>query len=47
LRSSKPWLNQPDQGVRTTKVIELTSSSAKSIEDAVEPGIQWADVTLD
>jgi dodecin len=29
------------------KVIELTSSSAKSIEDAVETGIQRADKTLD
>jgi dodecin len=29
------------------KVIELTSSSAKSIEDAVEQGIARADSTLD
>jgi dodecin len=29
------------------KVIELTSSSSKSIEDAVETGIQRADQTLD
>lgn len=29
------------------KVIELTSSSAKSIEDAVESGIARADSTLD
>jgi flavin-binding protein dodecin len=29
------------------KVIELTSSSPKSIEDAVETGIAKADVTLD
>lgn len=29
------------------KVIELTSSSAKSIEDAVETGIKRADQTLD
>ncbi len=29
------------------KVIELTSASAKSIEDAVEQGIQRADATLD
>lgn len=29
------------------KVIELTSSSAKSIEDAVENGIRRADSTLD
>jgi dodecin len=29
------------------KVIELTSSSTKSIEDAVEIGIQRADKTLD
>jgi dodecin len=29
------------------KVIELTSSSTKSIEDAVETGIQRADKTLD
>ncbi len=29
------------------KVIELTSSSSKSIEDAVEIGIAKADATLD
>ena len=29
------------------KVIELTSSSPKSIEDAVETGIRRADATLD
>ena len=29
------------------KVIELTSSSPKSIEDAVETGIKRADTTLD
>lgn len=29
------------------KVIELTASSAKSIEDAVETGIRRADDTLD
>jgi dodecin len=29
------------------KIIELTSSSTKSIEDAVETGIQRADKTLD
>ena len=29
------------------KVIELTSSSPKSIEDAVENGIRRADATLD
>jgi flavin-binding protein dodecin len=29
------------------KVIELTSSSSKSIEDAVEQGIARADSTLD
>ena len=29
------------------KVIELTSSSAKSIEDAIETGIKRADSTLD
>jgi flavin-binding protein dodecin len=29
------------------KVIELTSSSPKSIEDAVETGIKRADATLD
>lgn len=29
------------------KVIELTSSSAKSIEDAIETGIARADSTLD
>jgi dodecin len=29
------------------KVIELTSSSPKSIEDAVETGIKRADQTLD
>lgn len=29
------------------KVIELTSSSTKSIEDAIETGVQRADKTLD
>lgn len=29
------------------KVIEITSSSSKSIEDAVETGIQRADKSLD
>lgn len=29
------------------KVIELTSSSTKSIEDAVEQGVRRADATLD
>jgi dodecin len=29
------------------KVIELTSSSSKSIEDAIETGIHRADKTLD
>ena len=29
------------------KVIELTASSPKSIEDAVETGIKRADTTLD
>jgi len=29
------------------KVIELTASSSKSIEDAVQSGIQRADDTLD
>ncbi|HEX7110274.1 MAG TPA: dodecin family protein [Aestuariivirga sp.] len=29
------------------KVIELTSSSTKSIEDAIETGIKRADSTLD
>ena len=29
------------------KVIELTSSSSKSIEDAVEQGVRRADATLD
>lgn len=29
------------------KVIELTSASSKSIEDAVESGIKRADQTLD
>jgi dodecin len=29
------------------KIIELTASSAKSIEDAVESGIRRADSTLD
>ena len=29
------------------KVIELTASSSKSIEDAVENGIRRADATLD
>lgn len=29
------------------KIIELTSSSSKSIEDAVETGIRRADSTID
>ncbi len=29
------------------KIIELTASSSKSIEDAVENGLQRADQTLD
>ncbi len=29
------------------KVIELTSSSSKSIEDAIETGVRRADQTLD
>jgi flavin-binding protein dodecin len=29
------------------KVIELTSSSTKSIEDAIETGVKRADSTLD
>ena len=31
----------------TAKVIEITSSSSKSIEDAVETGIAKADSSLD
>ena len=41
----KPGLDKPMTTV--AKVIELTSSSPKSIEDAVETGIKRADTTLD
>jgi flavin-binding protein dodecin len=51
-------LTCPHQGLQTeafhrehsmtvAKVIELTSASSKSIEDAVESGIKRADQTLD
>jgi flavin-binding protein dodecin len=36
-----------EDAMTVAKVIELTSSSPKSIEDAVETGIKRADTTLD
>jgi dodecin len=36
-----------EKAMTVAKVIELTSSSPKSIEDAVEQGIRRADATLD
>lgn len=49
-KTSKPMFSSMKIGqVMTTvaKVIELTASSPKSIEDAVETGIKRADTTLD
>ena len=48
--TSKPMFSAMRIGqIMTTvaKVIELTASSPKSIEDAVETGIKRADTTLD
>jgi dodecin len=44
---AKPAKNQESIMSSVAKVIEITSSSAKSIEDAVETGIQRADKSLD
>ena len=49
-KTSKPSFPQLRIGrimTSVAKVIELTSSSPKSIEDAVETGIKRADTTLD
>jgi dodecin len=42
MREEKPAMTNA-----VAKVIELTASSSKSIEDAVENGIRRADTTLD
>jgi flavin-binding protein dodecin len=49
-KTSKPMFSSMEIGQAMTtvaKVIELTASSPKSIEDAVETGIKRADTTLD
>ena len=49
-KTSKPMFSSMMIGQAMTtvaKVIELTASSPKSIEDAVETGIKRADTTLD
>ena len=49
-KTSKPMFssNKIGQAMTTVaKVIELTASSPKSIEDAIETGIKRADTTLD
>jgi len=49
-KTSKPMFSAMRIGqIMTTvaKVIELTASSPKSIEDAIESGIKRADTTLD
>ena len=49
-KTSKPMFSSMEIGQAMTtvaKVIELTASSPKSIEDAVETGIKRADSTLD
>jgi flavin-binding protein dodecin len=49
-KTSKPMFSSMEIGQPMTtvaKVIELTASSPKSIEDAVETGIKRADTTLD
>ena len=49
-KTSKPMFSSAKIGQAMTtvaKVIELTASSPKSIEDAVETGIKRADTTLD
>jgi dodecin len=46
----RPAAAYPQKEIRMStvaKVIELTASSSKSIEDAVETGIRRADETLD
>jgi dodecin len=47
---SRDRIQQKKQGYQMSnvaKIIELTSSSTKGIEDAVEQGIKRADSTLD
>ena len=49
-KTSKPMFSSMEIGQAMTtvaKVIELTASSPKSIEDAIETGIKRADSTLD
>ena len=49
-KTSKPMFSEHEEGLAMTtvaKVIELTASSPKSIEDAIETGIKRADSTLD
>ena len=49
-KTSKPMFSSMKIGQAMTtvaKVIELTASSPKSIEDAIETGIKRADTTLD
>jgi flavin-binding protein dodecin len=49
-KTSKPMFSKHEDRIAMTtvaKVIELTSSSPKSIEDAIETGIKRADSTLD
>lgn len=49
-KTSKPMFSSTKIGQAMTtvaKVIELTASSPKSIEDAIETGIKRADTTLD
>lgn len=49
-KTSKPMFSEYEDWIIMTtvaKVIELTSASSKSIEDAIETGIKRADTTLD
>jgi flavin-binding protein dodecin len=50
-KTSKPMFSPDVDWIKpmntVAKVIELTASSPKSIEDAVESGIKRADTTLD
>lgn len=50
-KTSKPMFSPDEDWIKpmntVAKVIELTASSPKSIEDAVESGIKRADTTLD
>jgi flavin-binding protein dodecin len=50
-KTSKPMFSLDEDRIKpmttVAKVIELTSSSTKSIEDAIETGIKRADSTLD